>query len=463
MEAQPKRQLSLFDSCCIVVGIIIGAGIYETAPMVAASMSSPILTVGVWVLGGLMAGVGALCYAELATAYPRQGGDYVYLTQAYGRSVGFLFGWSQLAVVRPGDITLMAFVFGRYAQELYQIRHGTVIYAALAIAVLTLINSVGVQQGKWTQNLLTTVKTLGLVAIIGVGLWGPHPDATPVATTTLPAWQGFQLALILVLFTYGGWNEMAYVAAEVKDPRRNIVRALILSTVTVTGLYVMINLSFLKSLGFAGMTSTEAVAVDVLATVLPEQAARLVAVLICISALGAVNGLIFTGARITYALGAEHRLFAWLGHWHERRGVPIRSLVAQALIALGIVLLASSFVDTILYGAPVFWLFLLLTGVSVWRLRKRRADVERPFRLPLYPLPVILFGLICLFMLYSSATYAWSQKPRAFMVLVAVMGLGLVLCILDARLPKKTIENEKVPEAFPGHPAPEGRDPTGNS
>lgn len=436
METQPKRQLSLFDSCCIVVGVIIGAGIYETAPTVAACMNSPLLTVGIWVLGGLIAGAGALCYAELATAYPRQGGDFVYLTQAYGRPVGFLFGWAQLAVVRPGDITLMAFVFGRYAQELYPLPAGKVVYAALAIVTLSLINGVGVQQGKWTQNLLTVTKTLGLAAIIGVGFWGPRPDPAALAEVP-PTWQGFQLAMILVMFTYGGWNEMAYVAAEIKDGRRNIVRGLTLSTLTVTGLYCLINISFLRSLGHAGVASSEAVAVDTLARVLPGEAARIFAVIVCISALGAANGMIFTGARISYALGADHRIFRWLGHWHERRGIPVRSLVAQALIALAIVFLASSFIDAILYSAPIYWLFLLLTGLSVWRLRKRRADVDRPFRLPLYPLPVIVFTLICLFMLYSSATYAWSQKPKAFIVLACVMGIGVLLCIWDTRLTQK--------------------------
>ena len=177
MEGVPKKELSLFDSTCIIVGIIIGAGIYETAPIVAKCFGSGPGLMLVWLAGGLLALTGALCYAELATAYPREGGDYVYLTRAYGRWPGYMFGWSQLAIVRPGDIALMAFIFARYAQTLYApFEHSGLFYAASAIVVLTVINILGVKAGKWTQNLLTVTKILGLVAISVVGL-RPLPRA----------------------------------------------------------------------------------------------------------------------------------------------------------------------------------------------------------------------------------------------------------------------------------------------
>ena len=171
---QPKRELSLFDGICIIVGIIVGAGIFETAPTVAGCMGSSLGVLGIWVAGGLLALAGALCYAELATAYPHQGGDYVYLNRAYGGWAGYLFGWSQLAIIRPGDIALMAFVFGRYAQTLYQpFEKADLLYAALAVVVLTAINVIGVRTGKWTQNVLTVVKIGGLLAIVVAGLMAP--------------------------------------------------------------------------------------------------------------------------------------------------------------------------------------------------------------------------------------------------------------------------------------------------
>ena len=264
VEGVPKKELSLFDSICIIVGIIIGAGIYETAPIVAKCLGCGPGLMLVWLAGGLLALTGALCYAELATAYPREGGDYVYLTRADGRWPGYMFGWSQLAIVRPGDIALMAFIFARYAQTLYApFGHSDLIYAASAIVLLTVINILGVKAGKWTQNLLTVTKILGLVAISVVGLMAP--PAAPLAPESGGfTWEGLQLAFILVFFTFGGWNEMAYVAAEIKRPRQNIVRALVLGTVAVTALYLLINGAFLSALGLSGLSSSQAVAVEMM-------------------------------------------------------------------------------------------------------------------------------------------------------------------------------------------------------
>jgi APA family basic amino acid/polyamine antiporter len=185
VAAIPRRELSLFDSTCIIVGIIIGAGIYETAPTVAQCLGSTTGVLVIWLLGGCLALAGALSYAELATALPQAGGDYVYLTRAYGRQVGFLFGWSQLTVVRPGDIALMAFVFARYAQQLWPTAGlSRIAYASLAVIVLTAINIVGVSTGKWTQNILTAAKVLGMAVIIVVGFSAPAllgPAAAPAA------------------------------------------------------------------------------------------------------------------------------------------------------------------------------------------------------------------------------------------------------------------------------------------
>ena len=419
----PKKELSLFDSMCIIVGIIIGVGIYETAPTVAASMGSGANTLAIWLIGGLLALSGALCYAELATAYPHEGGDYVYQNRAYGGWAGYLFGWSQLAIIRPGDIALMAFVFARYAQTLYApFENARQIYAAAAVVVLTIINVLGVKQGKWTQNILTVIKALGLLTIFATGIFGvgqPLTSAEPAALTT----GGLKLALILVLFTYGGWNEMAYVAAEVKRPQKNIVRALVIGTTAVTVLYVLVNSSFLHALGYAKMIASQAVASETLGTAFPEMASRGISVLICISALGAVNGLIFTGARISYALGAEHSSFRGIGSWNGRLGTPVWALIVQCSLSLAIVFLAGSFIDTILYTAPVVWLFFLVTGLSVFILRHKEPQTLRPYKVTGYPIPVFFFCACCIFMLYSSVTYALANKPT---------GLLLVICVLLA-------------------------------
>lgn len=421
MKPVPREALSLFDCICIIVGIIVGAGIYETSPTVAACMDGWGGTIAVWLLGGLLALCGALCYAELASTYPSQGGDVVYLSRAYGPWAGFLFGWCQMVVIRPADIALMSYVFARYAATLYA-SVPVPVYAAGGVLTLTAINILGVRESKLTQNALTLLKVGGIFFIVVVGFMAPSADQVAPAGTF--GGNGLMLAMILVLYTYGGWNEVAYVAAEIHRPRKNIVRALVVGTTAVALLYALINGAFLHALGYEGMAASNAVATDAVATVLPVTAGRIIAVIVCISALGAVNGLVFTGARISYALGERHKLFRSLGHWHATFGTPVRALTLQGVLSLGIVLLAGSFIDTILYSAPAVWLFFLATAVSLFVLRRKDAERERPFRVAGYPVVPIVFCATCGFMLYGSAAYAFSQRPVGLLVLVCVLLAG---------------------------------------
>ncbi|MFC1738496.1 APC family permease [Planctomycetota bacterium] len=436
MIIAPRKQLSLLDSTCIIVGIIIGAGIYETAPTVAASMGGWAGTLSIWLIGGLLALVGALCYAELATAYPYEGGDYIYLNRAYGTWAGYLFGWSQLIIIRPGDIALMAFIFARYAQNLYPFPNANLIFPAAIVVILTLINILGVKQGKWTQNILTVLKALGLLAVIIAGLLAPqtHQPAEP-KPFTMP---GLQLALILMLFTYGGFNEVAYIAAELKNPHRNILRSLVLGTTLVTVLYLLANSAFLYALGYTRMVDSQAVAVDTISVAFPEIAGKAISILICISTLGAVNGLIFTGARISYAMGTEHVVFRVLGKWSQRFGTPVWALALQGCISLTIVLMAGSFIDTILYTAPVVWLFFLATGLSLFILRRKEPWTLRPYKVTAYPAIPMIFCACCVFMLYSCISYAFANKPIGLIISSSTLLVGALLYFLtEIRHPPK--------------------------
>lgn len=473
----PKRQLTLFDSTCIIVGIIIGACFYETTPKIANCMaavstaigqsdtfvarwaenstfvswliSAPVLLVGVWIFGGLISLIGALCYAELATAYPKQGGDYVYLTRSFGRWAGFLFAWAQLWVVRPGSIGALAFVFARYADELVPLAtvceplriDPLMLYAVVSVVVLTAINMLGVREGKWTQNFLTTVKVLGLAAIFVVGMLYQSPDADKIVAAP-QSYHGFRLAMIFVLLTFGGWNEMAYVGAEVRNPRRNIVRALVLGTIAVTTIYALGNAAFIHALGYGGFCHSEAVATHTL-NLVSSLGGRFIAALICVSALGGINGMIFTGARIYYAVGTEHRLYAWLGRWNERKGTPIPSLLIQAAATLALVIGfgwfggKEGFDKLVIFTTPVFWIFFLPIGFTLFVLRWREPDVERPYRVPLYPVVPILFCLSSLFMLWSSLSYAYDNQSYEALWAVGIMAIGVVFCLFDPR-PRKT-------------------------
>ena len=426
MEPVPKKALSLLDCTCIIVGIIIGVGIYETSPTVAACMGGWKATVAIWLAGGFVVLCGALCYAELASAYPRQGGDMIYLSRAYGPWAGFLFGWSQMAVIRPTDIALMAYIFARYASTLYApFAHSMRIYAAGAIAVLTLINLLGVRESRWTQNLLTIIKVAAVVFIAVVG-W-LSPGGASVASIDSVSVSGVKLGMILVLYTYGGWHELSYVAGEIRNPRKNILRALLLGTITVALLYLLINGAFLRALGYPAMAASQSVASDAVGQAFPSVAGRLIAVVICVSALGTLNGMVFTGARITYALGQAHPMFERLGRWHPRLGTPVVALLMQGTIGLVIVLLAGSFIDTILYSAPAVWLFFLGTATSLFVLRRKDPECERPFRVVGYPIIPTVFFLSCLFMLYGSVSYAFAQRPLGLVVMFVVMAFGVVL------------------------------------
>jgi amino acid transporter len=425
MEVAPKKELSLFDSTSIIVGIIIGAGIYQMAPDIAKGAHSGWGVLAIWLAGGLLSLFGAIGYAELATAYPQEGGDYVYLSRAYGKWAGFLFGWIQLAVVRPGDIAVMAFAFATYIRAIGDplaargFSHSQQIYAAAAAAILTVINIVGVKEGKWTQNILTTVKALGLLAIVAVAAIAPKSTPTTETVKSFPV----SVALILVMFTYGGWNEMAYVAAEVKNPRRNIVRALVLGSLAVMVLYLLVNGAFLYTLGYAGLATSKAVATDCVSTVFPRIGGSLISALVCISALGALNGLIFTGARISYALGAEHRAFGILGRWDQRRGTPVWALSVQGAIAVVLIVVLGSFVDAILYTAAPVYLFYLATSMAVIVLRFREPGAERPYRVTGYPVTTIVFCAVCAFLIYSAVDY----KPWIALTACVVLLAGVIL------------------------------------
>jgi len=446
-SAAPKRQLTLFDSTCIIVGIIIGAGIYESSPLIASNVPDVAALVGVWLLGGVLSLVGALCYTELATSYPRSGGDYVYVTRAFGRWAGFLFAWIQLWVVRPGSIGAMAYIFARYAYELWPLgdasqKHVVFTgYAAGAILVLTAINLLGVREGKWTQNALTTLKVLGLVAVAAIGLMFSAPPNAAAAPPPDPSNMDFGLALILVLFAYGGWSEMAYVGAEVHNPQKNILRALLLGTVAVAAVYVVVTLAFLHSLGLDGTRQSGAVASEVLKLGLGDWGGRAISLLISISALGAINGQIFTGARIYYAMGKDHRLFALLGRWNPRLGIPVWSLLIQTVITLatviGFALLAkdkvsqSGFASMVMYTTPVFWGFLFLVGIGLFILRGHTPEAPQPYRVPGYPVLPIVFCASCLYLVYRSLSYAYDNKSYEAFWAIGLLAVGIVASLYD--------------------------------
>jgi amino acid transporter len=365
-----------------------------------------------WTLGGVVSFIGAVCYAELASAYPHAGGDYHYFQRAFGDWMAFLFAWARLVVIQTGSIALLAFVFGDYATELWSLGvHSSSIYAAAAVAGLTVLNAAGVRLGKSTQRLLTIATVLGLLVVVAAGLFFA-PEATAATASSgsgsMTSSQ-FGMAMVFVLLTYGGWNESAYVSAELQDVQRNMVRALLISLGLITTLYLLVNWAYLNGLGLGGMSGTDAVAADLMRATLGEPGAVLLSVFVAVAALSSTNATIFTGARTSFALGRDASLFSVLGTWDEDGDTPANALWVQGAIALALVGVGAAtrqgFESMVDYTAPVFWLFFLATGVALLTLRRTEPGVDRPFEVPLYPLTPLAFCLASAYMLWSSLAY----------------------------------------------------------
>ncbi len=433
--ARPRPVLDLTDAIALIVGLVVGAGIFKAPALVAANSGSEWAMLAAWLLGGLVSLIGALCYAELATAFPHAGGDYHFLTRAYGKKLSFLFAWARLAVITTGSIALLAFVFGDYCTRLYSLgEHSPAYYAAAIVIVLTLVNIAGVRSGAAAQNWLTALEVLGLLAVALAGLLvvpAAGPATAPGAAD--PGQPAFGLAMVFVLLTYGGWNEAAYISAELKDVRRNMVRALLWSMFIVTALYLLVNLAYFRGLGLAGMARSPVVAADLLEQVWGAAGARMISAIIAVSALTSINATVIVGARSNYALGCDWPVLGFLGRWNARTGSPTQALLLQGAVALALIafgaFMRKGFETMVDYTAPVFWLFFLLVGVALFVLRRREPHAARPFRVPLYPLLPLAFCASSAWLLYSSLVYT----RLGALVGVGVLVAGVPLLVLAAR------------------------------
>ena len=454
----PQRILRTRDAVAIIVGLVIGAGIFRLPSLVAGNAADPLGFYGYWLAGGVISLIGALCYCELASTYPDAGGDYHFLQRAFGRPVSFLFAWARLAVITTGSIAVLGYTFGDYASNLLKLGpHSAAIWAALAVVGLTIVNLIGTRNSRTAQNVLTVFEVCGVLAVILVGLLWAEPAVAPTVSAagaggsaagaaaaaggsaagagasaaggfSTAVWlAGAPVAILFVLFTYGGWNDGAYISAELRG-RRSIVTALVLSLAIVTLLYLAINVAYVRTLGLAGVAGSSTVAADVLRVGLGDTAAALISLIVAVSALTSINATIIVGGRSNYALGRDWPLFGWLGRWNARGDAPRNALLMQGCAAL-LLIVAGAFTDKIEtmvnYTMPVFWFFFMLVGIGLIVLRVRDPGAERPFRVPGYPVTPLLFIATCAWLLYSSLAYVRNGAWVGFGVLV----LGALLLL----------------------------------
>ena len=427
---QPTQQLSTFSAIAIIVGIVIGAGIFKTPSMVAGVTGDAGWLIVAWVLGGVISLAGALCYAELATTYPHAGGDYHFLARAFGKPASFLYAWAKATVINTGSIALLAFVFGDYMSKVVNLGpHSTALWAVGVVVAMTLINLIGLHAASWVQTCLTMVEVTGLlcVAVAGFVLSGDAP-ASPALFSSSPNLGMFGLAMVFVLLTYGGWNEAAYISAEVRGGKRAIVPVIVISIMILTLIYVLFNIAVLAGLGLSGLAGSKAVAADLMGKAFGPWGEKLLGIFVAVSALTSINATMIVGARTNYALGRDWPALRFMGNWHAERGSPVAAYLVQSLLSLALVGLGvwqtDGFEVMVEFTAPVFWAFLFLVGVSLFVMRVKDPRAERPFKVPLYPLTPIVFCLTCAYLTYSSVTYAISKG--AVYISLLVMAVGVV-------------------------------------
>jgi basic amino acid/polyamine antiporter, APA family len=395
------RQLGLFDATMLVMGGIVGSGIFINPYVVAQQVHTPALILGAWIFGGVIGVGGAFIWAELAATLPEVGGQYAYLREAYHPAVAFLYGWVLLLVIQTGGMAAVAITFARYFLELTGAHSPDWVVATAALATLTLINCLGVKSGGRTQSALMVMKIVAIAALVIAGLLlaGKHVNT---ATATEQHWSfslsSFGAAMVPVLFAYGGWQTANFLAAEVKEPKKNLPRGLLLGVIGVVVLYISVNWVCLRALGPQGLAGTSTPATAVMRLALGQRGATFIAAAIAISTLGFLSQSILTAPRVYFAMaddGLFFRAVAWLDP-HSR--VPVVAIVLQSVWTM-VIALSGRYEQILNYVIAMDFLFFGLTATTIFVFRRRAARGEmKPsegYRMPGHPVSTVLFVAIC--------------------------------------------------------------------
>lgn len=421
-----KRELSLFDATTINVGTMIASAIFLVPATVALQLRSPWLAVVVWVVGGVVSLLGALCMAELGAAFPRAGGLFVYLREGFGPVWGFLYGWAVAVLVNPASIAAIAAAFATYLGHFVPLTPwGLKLVAVGSIVALTGLNCLGVRAGATTQNALTTLKVGALAGLIGAALLLPggsirNLEGAPALTDGLLGPLG--VAMVAVLWAYDGWIEITYVGGEVRDPGRVLPRSIAWSLAVVAVAYTLANLAFFYVLPVERLARSSLVASEAASVVLGPAGAAFVAATIVVSTLGANNGIVLTSARIPYAMARAGRFFPWAGRVHPRLGTPVPALVAQGAVAVAFAL-TGTYEQLFTYVVFASWVFYGMGCAAVIRLRRRQPSLPRPYRAWGYPITPLVFIAFASWLVGSAIV----ETPREAAVGVLILAAGLPL------------------------------------
>jgi APA family basic amino acid/polyamine antiporter len=423
------RRLGVFDATMIVMGGIIGAGIFISPYVVARHAHTPTLILGAWAAGGAIALAGAFVYAELAALRPEAGGVYAYLRDAFHPIVAFLFGWTLLLVVQAGGMAAVAVTFGLYVRDLTGLAVAPTVVAVVALAALTIINCFGVRAGANVQNALMVLKIIAIAALVTIG-WlavGSRP-AAPVATPEDGgALAGFGAAMVPVLFAYGGWQTASFVSEEMREPQRDLPRAMLWGIVGVVVLYLGANLVYVLVLGPGGLAATTTPASEVMRRAIGESGARFIALGIAISTIGYLSQGMLTAPRVYFAMARDGVFFSRVAWLHPRSRAPVYAIGLQGVWAA--LIAASGRYEQILnYVVAIDALFFGLTGVALIVFRRRQAGdagAAAPFRTPGHPWTTALF--VASFWIVALNTVIRFPTSAGIGVLVLLAGVPVYL------------------------------------
>jgi len=421
------RRLGPFDATMLVMGGIIGAGIFVNPAEVARHVDTPSLIIGVWVLGGLIAMAGALVYAELADRRPEVGGQYAYLRDAYGPTPAFLYGWALLLVIQSGGMAAVAITFARYFGELTSLALPDSVVASTVLLLLVAINCLGVRAGGSVQSGLMVLKILAIAMLVLAGWWFAPADPGFVSPTTSALPSGGTLAAIgaaltPVMFAYGGWQTASFVAAEMRDPRRDLVRALLWGVAGVVILYTSVAFVCVYALGPSGLAESHTPAADVMRLALGERGATLIALGIATSALGFLSQGMLTAPRVYFAMAEDGLFFRKVAEVNETTRVPIVAILLQGAAAIAIAL-SGTYGQILSYVVSVDFIFFGLTGAALFVFR-RRDPAAAGFSAPGHPVTTGLFVLACAVIVIATV----ASNPKNSLIGFAILLAGVPAC-----------------------------------
>jgi APA family basic amino acid/polyamine antiporter len=428
------RKLGLLDTTLIVIGIVIGSGIFLLPNLIARNLPSAHAIIAVWIGTGVLSFFGALAYAELGAMMPVTGGQYVYLREAYGSWCAFLSGWVFVLAVLPGGIAFLAVGFSIYLAHFLPLSPGMRTAASLIlVAILSSINYIGVREGAWTQRIFTISKTLGILMVIGAAFMAtPSSPTLQTITGAVPtvSYTGLGIAVTACLMAYNGWSHVSFIAGEVENPERNVPRALALGMAVVMFLYISANLAYLKVMTVAEIGASERVGADVAARVMGSAGATILSAVVLLSIIGAINACILTAARIPFAQARDGMFFARFGQIHPRFRTPAFSILIQA-IWTGVLIITGSYETLSSYTIVSAWLFYTLCAAAVWVLRRKMADARRPYRMWGYPVTLHLFLIVSAWFIVDALV----NQPIPSLMAILIAALGLPFYVLWRRAP----------------------------